>query len=53
MMYDQELKLRQESPVMIPVDPERMTLLIRGLSASLKPLEIQLHNAITNTMQSA
>ncbi|XP_068277942.1 uncharacterized protein [Nyctibius grandis] len=53
MMYDQELKLRQESPMMIPVDPERMTPLIRGLPDSLKPLGIQLQGTIRNTPQSA
>lgn len=52
-MHDQELKLRQESPVMIPVNLERMTPLIRGLPDSLEPLGIQLQNAITNTQQSA
>ncbi|XP_068277935.1 uncharacterized protein [Nyctibius grandis] len=53
MMYDRELKLRQESPMMIPVDPERMTPLVRGLPDSLKPLGIQLQGTIRNTPQSA
>ncbi|XP_068271174.1 uncharacterized protein [Nyctibius grandis] len=53
MMYDQELKFRQESPMMIPVDPERMTPLIRGLPDSLKPLGIQLQGTIRNTPQTA
>ncbi|XP_068280404.1 uncharacterized protein, partial [Nyctibius grandis] len=53
MMYDRELKLRQESPMMIPVDPERMTPLVRGLPDSLKPLGIQLQSTIRNTPQSA
>ncbi|XP_068277936.1 LOW QUALITY PROTEIN: uncharacterized protein [Nyctibius grandis] len=52
MMYDRELKLRQESPMMIPVDPERMTPLVRGLPDSLKPLGIQLQGTIRNTPQS-
>ncbi|XP_074996699.1 LOW QUALITY PROTEIN: uncharacterized protein LOC142078063 [Calonectris borealis] len=42
MMYDRKLEPRQESPVMMPVDPERMTPLIRGLLDSLKPIGIQL-----------
>ncbi|XP_068251410.1 uncharacterized protein [Nyctibius grandis] len=53
MMYDRELKFRQESPMMIPVDPERMTPLVRGLPDSLKPLGIQLQGTIRNTPQSA
>ncbi|KAM6103464.1 uncharacterized protein LJ206_014311 [Theristicus caerulescens] len=51
MMYDRELKLKQESPMMMPVDPERMTPLIRGLPKSLKPLGIQLQNTINATPQ--
>ncbi|XP_068265467.1 uncharacterized protein [Nyctibius grandis] len=53
MMHDGELKFRQESPVMVPVDPERMTPLVRGLPDSLKPLGIQLQSTIRNTPQSA
>ena len=49
MMYNRELKLKQESPMMIPVNPERMTPLTQGLPNSLKPLGIQLQNTITNT----
>ena len=46
MMYNRELRLRQESPMMIPVDPERMTSLIRGLPEPLKPIGIQLQGTI-------
>ncbi|XP_074666883.1 LOW QUALITY PROTEIN: uncharacterized protein LOC141917524 [Strix aluco] len=49
MMYDQELKPNQGSPMMMPVDPDRMTPLIRGLSDSLKPIGIQLQGKIQNT----
>ncbi|XP_075595325.1 uncharacterized protein LOC142599343 [Balearica regulorum gibbericeps] len=40
MMYDRKLEPRQESPMMMPVDPEQMTPLIRGLPDSLKPIVI-------------
>ncbi|XP_075595306.1 LOW QUALITY PROTEIN: uncharacterized protein LOC142599320 [Balearica regulorum gibbericeps] len=46
MMYDRKLEPRQESPMMMPVDPERMTPLIRGLPDSLKPIGIQLQGKI-------
>ncbi|XP_040434380.1 uncharacterized protein LOC121080427, partial [Falco naumanni] len=46
MMYDLELKPRHESPMMMPVDPEQMTPLIRGLLDSLKPIGIQLQGKI-------
>lgn len=49
MMYDRELKPNQSSPMMMPVDPERMTPLIRGLPDSLKPIGIQLQGKIQNT----
>ncbi|XP_042644246.1 uncharacterized protein LOC122152922 [Tyto alba] len=49
MMYDRELKPSQGSPMMMPVDPERMTPLIRGLPDSLKPFGIQLQGKIQNT----
>ncbi|XP_074769749.1 uncharacterized protein LOC141963913 [Athene noctua] len=49
MMYDRELKPNQGSPMMMPVDPERMTPLIRGLPDSLKPIAIQLQGKIQNT----
>ncbi|XP_074669759.1 uncharacterized protein LOC141918811 [Strix aluco] len=49
MMYDRELKPNQGSPMMMPVDPERMTPLIRGLPDSLKPIGIQLQGKIQNT----
>ncbi|XP_074667535.1 LOW QUALITY PROTEIN: uncharacterized protein LOC141917848 [Strix aluco] len=49
MMYDQELKPNQGSPMMTLVDPERMTPLIRGLPDSLKPIGIQLQGKIQNT----
>lgn len=44
MMYDG--KLHQESPMMMPVDPKRMTPLIRGLPELLKPVGIQLQGKI-------
>ncbi|GAB0189146.1 hypothetical protein GRJ2_001379900 [Grus japonensis] len=44
MMYDRELS----SPMLLPVDPERMTPLIRGLPDSLKPIGIQLQGKIQN-----
>lgn len=50
MMYDRELK--QESPIVIPVDPERMTPLILGLPDSLKAIGIQLQGKIQATSQS-
>ncbi|XP_065592066.1 uncharacterized protein LOC136048350 [Cyrtonyx montezumae] len=46
MMYDRKLQLHHESPMMLPVDPERMTPLIRGLPESLKPIGIQLQGKI-------
>ncbi|XP_074719620.1 uncharacterized protein LOC141941203 [Strix uralensis] len=49
MMCDRELKPNQGSPVMLPVDPERMTPLIWGLPDSLKPIGIQLQGKIQNT----
>uniref|UniRef100_A0A663EGK8 Uncharacterized protein n=1 Tax=Aquila chrysaetos chrysaetos TaxID=223781 RepID=A0A663EGK8_AQUCH len=49
MMYNRELKPHQGSPMMMPVDPERMTPLIRGLPDSLKPIGIQLQGRIQNT----
>uniref|UniRef100_A0A8D0ET68 Uncharacterized protein n=1 Tax=Strix occidentalis caurina TaxID=311401 RepID=A0A8D0ET68_STROC len=49
MMYDRELKPNQGSPMMMPVDPERMTPLIRGLPDSLKPIGIQLQGKIQNS----
>ncbi|XP_040977259.1 uncharacterized protein LOC121232857 [Aquila chrysaetos chrysaetos] len=46
MMCDRKLEPRQESPMMMLVDPERMTPLIRGLPDSLKPIGIQLQGKI-------
>ncbi|XP_072216495.1 uncharacterized protein [Excalfactoria chinensis] len=46
MMYDRRLQPHHESPMMMPVDPERMTPLIRGLPESLKPIGIQLQGKI-------
>ncbi|XP_069631239.1 LOW QUALITY PROTEIN: uncharacterized protein [Haliaeetus albicilla] len=46
MMYDQKLEPTQESSMMMSVDPERMTPLIRGLPDSLKPIGIQLQGKI-------
>ena len=46
MMYDRKLQPHHESPMMMPVDPERMTALIRGLPESLKPIGIQLQGKI-------
>ncbi|XP_027528790.1 uncharacterized protein LOC113962193, partial [Neopelma chrysocephalum] len=46
MMYDRELTPRRESPMMLPVDPERMIPLIRGLPETLKSIGIQLKNRI-------
>ncbi|GAB0210179.1 hypothetical protein GRJ2_003483700 [Grus japonensis] len=46
VMYDRKLEPRQESPMMMPADPERMTPLIRGLPNSLKLIGIQLHGKI-------
>ncbi|XP_069631326.1 LOW QUALITY PROTEIN: uncharacterized protein [Haliaeetus albicilla] len=49
MMYDRELKPHQGSPMMMPVNPKRMTPLIWGLPDSLKPIGIQLQGRIQNT----
>ncbi|GAB0180729.1 hypothetical protein GRJ2_000538200 [Grus japonensis] len=49
MMYNRELKPNLSSPMLLPVDPERMTPLIRGLPNSLKPIGIQLQGRIQNT----
>ncbi|KFV50644.1 hypothetical protein N341_10104, partial [Tyto alba] len=49
MMYDRELKPNQGSLMMMPVDPERMTPLIRGLPDSLNPFGIHLQGKIQNT----
>ncbi|XP_074669757.1 uncharacterized protein LOC141918805 [Strix aluco] len=49
MMYDRKLKPNEGSPMMMPVDPERMTPLIRGLPDSLKPIGIHLQGKIQNT----
>ncbi|XP_054677814.1 uncharacterized protein LOC129204954 [Grus americana] len=49
MMYDRELKPNLSSPMLLPVDPERMMPLIRGLPDSLKPIGIQLQGRIQNT----
>ncbi|PKU31316.1 hypothetical protein llap_18381 [Limosa lapponica baueri] len=46
MMYICDLRSRQESPLMMPVDPEWMTPLIRGLPESLKLIGIQLQGTI-------
>ncbi|XP_071436803.1 uncharacterized protein [Pithys albifrons albifrons] len=46
MMHDRELTPRRESPMMLPVNPERMIPLIRGLPESLKPIGIQLKGQI-------
>ena len=46
MMYDKKLQPHHESPMMMTVDPERMTPLIRGLPESLKPIGIQLQGKI-------
>ncbi|XP_064356403.1 uncharacterized protein LOC135324313 [Dromaius novaehollandiae] len=46
MMYDRELKPSLSSPMLLPVDPEWMTPLIRGLPDSLKPIGIQLQGRI-------
>ena len=46
MMYDRKLQPHHESPMMMPVDPERMTPLIKGLPESLKPIGIQLQGKI-------
>ncbi|XP_052529540.1 uncharacterized protein LOC128076184 [Tympanuchus pallidicinctus] len=46
LMYDRKLQPHHESPMMMPVDPERMTPLIRGLPESLKPIGIQLQARI-------
>ncbi|XP_069630645.1 LOW QUALITY PROTEIN: uncharacterized protein [Haliaeetus albicilla] len=43
MMYDQELKPHEGSPMMLPVDPERMSI-------SLRPIGIQLRGTILNTL---
>ncbi|XP_074935141.1 uncharacterized protein LOC142050403 [Phalacrocorax aristotelis] len=51
MMYDRELKPNQSSPMMTPVDPERMTPLIQGLPDSLKPIGVQLQGKIQNTSE--
>lgn len=48
MMYDRQLEPHISSPMMLPVDPERMTPLIRGLPDSLKPIGIQLQGKIQN-----
>ncbi|XP_009571611.1 PREDICTED: LOW QUALITY PROTEIN: uncharacterized protein LOC104072469 [Fulmarus glacialis] len=52
MMYDWKLEPRQESPMMMPVDPEPMTALMRGLPDSLKPIGIQLQGKIQAMLQS-
>ena len=46
MMYDRKLQPHHESPMMLPVNPERLTPLIRGLPESLKPIGIQLQGKI-------
>ena len=46
MMYDRKMQPHCESPMMMPVDPERMIALIRGLPESLKPIGIQLQGKI-------
>ncbi|KFW08085.1 hypothetical protein N327_00949, partial [Fulmarus glacialis] len=52
MMYDRKLEPRQESPMMMPVDPEQMTPLIRGLPDSLKLIGVQLQGEIQAMPQS-
>lgn len=52
MIYDQEVRLKQDSPVMIPVDPKCMTPLIWGLPDSLKAMGIQLKGKKQATPQS-
>lgn len=46
MMHDRKLTPRGESPVMVPVDPERMIPLIRGLPEAVKPIGMQLKGQI-------
>ncbi|XP_069626013.1 uncharacterized protein [Haliaeetus albicilla] len=48
-MYDRELKPHQGSPMLLPVDPERMSILIRGLPNSPRPIGIQVRGTILNT----
>lgn len=49
MMHDRELNPQQESPMMMPVDPEWMTTSIRGLP---EPIGIQLQGTIKAVSQS-
>lgn len=46
VMYECKVTLSQESPTMLRVDADQMTLLIRGLPDSLKPMAIQLQGKI-------
>ncbi|KFP73809.1 hypothetical protein N311_05319, partial [Apaloderma vittatum] len=49
MMHDRQLNPNQESPMLLLVDSERMTPLIRGLPDSLRPIAIQLQRQIQTT----
>ncbi|XP_051499549.1 uncharacterized protein LOC127396039 [Apus apus] len=49
MMHNGQLNPYQESPMLLTVDPERMTPLIRGLPESLRPVGIQLQGQIKAT----
>lgn len=42
MMYEREPKPHFSSPMMLPVDPETRTPMIRGFPKTLKPIAIQL-----------
>jgi len=53
MMYDRKLQPQHESPMMMPIDPKRMTPLIRGLPELLKPIGIHLQGKIQAVPQGA
>lgn len=46
MLHERKLFLACESPMQLPVQPEMMTPLIRGLPESLKPTAITLQKTI-------
>jgi len=45
-MYDRKLQPHHEPPLMVSIGPERMSLSVRGLPESLKPIGIQLQGKI-------
>ena len=51
IIYDRKLQPHHESAMLLPVNPERLTPLIRGLPELLKPIGIQLQGKVQTVSQ--